>query len=227
MRQEGVGVRSAPSGIRGVVRDRSRRMLGMAAGMFAANAAFAALNFGAGIAFESAWFVVVGCYYLAFAAMRLLASFHGFRELAGKTKSLLFMRVIGFLMVALALVLSFVVLLTITRGGNAALNQIFVIAQAAYTFTMIVVVARSYAISGRSGYAFERAVCGINAANMLVSLLSLQTIMLDTFGGSADLRFVATALLGAAVCAVCIALAVSLIRWRPRVNVARTRFVEP
>ena len=205
------------------VRDRSRRMLGLAAAMFAVNAVFAVFNFTVGVMLESVWFAVVGCYYLAFAVMRLLASFHGFRELAGKTKSLVFMRVIGFLMMVLAVVLSFVVLLTIKRGGSTALNQVLVIAQAAYTFTMIAVVARSYVISRKSGHAFERAICSINVANMLVSLLSLQTIMVDTFGGDGSFRFIVTALLGAAVCIVCIALGVSLLCWKPRIKVARGR----
>lgn len=188
-------------------------------GSLTTNAAFALFNIALGAWQASVWFVTIGCYYLALAAMRALVALAwlGRRRTTGTQQAcreLRVMRATGGIMTAMTIVLAGITLLTIVRGPGAAWNQIVVITQATYTFVMMGVAIRGYAKGVREG-ALGRTLASINGVSALVSLLSLQTIMVDTFGGGAGFRLIVSAGLGAAVCTCCLAAGISLLAGKP------------
>ena len=196
-----------------LLHDRIYRAVVGATGGLAIDVVFAAWNLALGAAGLSIWFATMGCLYLALAVMRFLAMRReAARRRRGDIVSPAFAHAAGGLMIVLATVLGIVVFLTITKGKGAAGNEIVVISQATYTFYVLILAAINYARARRSNTSAERMLRSVSSSAALVSLLSLQTTMIDSFGGNADLRLVATAGTGSFACAVCVFMGVDLLR---------------
>ena len=194
-----------------LLHDRIYRAIMGATGGLAVDVVFAAWNLALGAAGLSLWFATMGLLYLMLAVMRFLTTRREVAHRRDGVASATFTRVTGGLMIALSAVLGLVVLLTIVGGKGAAGNDIVVISQATYTFYVLTLAAINYARARRASAGVERMLRSVSASAALVSLLSLQTTMIDSFGGNAGLRLVATACTGAFVCAACALMGVDLL----------------
>ena len=178
-----------------------------------ANVTYAVWNLVLGMSGGSVWFVTMGCVYFSLAVMRFLAVQRSVAARAGdEGASRSFTRKVGINMLGLAVVLSFAVRFTIERGAGAVGNEIVVITQATYTFLVVSLAVTNVVRARLLRRDVERVLRSVAFVAAIVSLLSLQTTMIDTFGRAADFRFVATALAGAGACLGCAAVGVSLMR---------------
>ena len=121
------------------------------------------------------------------------------------------MRTAGVTLAALTVVLSGMVLLTAKGFVDAAGDRIAVISQATYTFYTFVSVTIGFARKRRGQDAVERTLRGISVVSALVSMFSLQTTMLATFGSGSALFHTLTVVTGTVVCAACAAVGASLV----------------
>lgn len=197
-----------------VIGDGSRRALLVATGGLAVNAAFAVWNLALGVGGASTWFVTMGCYYTVLAAARFCCVFRGRardKRVCTPANSEWLERVIGIALVALRMVLSGMVVLTMHGSVDAGGNRIVVISQATYTF--LAFAQTIHAFARRCGQdSVERSLRGVSVVAALVSMFSLQTTMLATFGGEPRLFHTLTVTTGAFVCVANAAVGVSLIR---------------
>ena len=178
-----------------------------------ANVTYAIWNLVLGVSGGSVWFVTMGCMYFSLAIMRFLAVQRSLAARAGNEgASRSFTRKVGINMLGLAVVLAFAVRFTIERGAGSVGNEIVVITQATYTFLVVSLAVTNFVRARLLGLDVERVLRSVAFVAAIVSLLSLQTTMIDTFGNAEDFRFVATALTGAGVCLGCAAVGVSLVR---------------
>ncbi len=177
-----------------------------AAAGFACNTVFAAGNIVLGVYFASAWLITMGAYYallsiMRFVAVRMLQKRTGDDSPRKKARQVRTIKLDGILLMVLTLVLSGTVTLTISNGKTLPENEILAIAIATYTFIKL-----SLAIAGTIGarhthIALLRALKSIALVDALVSILFLQTILMDTFGGDDTFRLIMTAATGAVICA--------------------------
>lgn len=147
------------------------------------NAAYALLQLGLGLVYQSVWFFAMAGYYVLLAALRCLLSRQVWQHIPGDRRNAEW-RVyrlcgIGLLMMNLALLIF--LLCFVFRLRQVHHHEIVTIAMAVYTFTSTVV-----AVSGVIRYRrYESPVCSaakaISLASALVSVLSLENTMLTTF----------------------------------------------
>lgn len=197
-----------------LVHDRTYRASVAAALGLAVNATYAAGNLALGVAGAAAWLVTWGCYYAALAATRLLAVRGGGLSPAASTaeRGARPMRDVGRALIGLTVVLSGMVLLTANGAVEAGGDGIAVISQATYTFGAFTAAAAGF-VRRRSGQGpIERTLRAITMVSALVSMISLQATMLETFGGAAELFDILTGVTGTVVCAACAAVGASLVR---------------
>ena len=207
-----------PELARRVFGNKDARMTFTAAAGFVANAAYALLNLALGMLSASAWLGVMGLYYMVLGMMRfaiaLMRVFGSRRPGADRRCA----RVVGAAMLVMTFALSGVVLLAVSRSERLPGNQILVITQATYTFTMLGIAIRGL-VAAKTGA--ERIQRDVSAVAALVSMLTLEVTMIDTFGaGQEDFRFACTALFGTFVCASCAFFAARLLAGRetPRLS---------
>lgn len=191
------------------------RTLLVAAGSIVVNAAYAAWNLALGVSGVSAWLVTMGCYYAALAVVRFCCVFRGLVRDSAESERL--ERAVGGVLVALAMVLSGMVVLTVHGGVDAGGNQIVVISQATYTFLTFAQAVHAFARRRGQG-SVERSLRGVSVVAALVSMFLLQTTMLATFGSEPRLFHALTVATGTFVYVACVAVGTSLIRAAGRVE---------
>ena len=160
-----------------------------------------------GISLRSVWYGVLACYYLMIVIMRALVVFyHGARRIRGERAELKekisrarIYRSCGIILCLLMLPLSISVMLMISEKATFSHAGLMIYVAATYTTYKVVMAIRNFIKARKSDDLTVRTARDINLADMLVSLLALQTAMFDSFGtgGIADNFNGAT---GAVVC---------------------------
>ena len=161
-----------------------------------------------GINLKSVWYGVLACYYIMIVVMRALVVFyHGRRKIRGekadetreKISRAKVYRSCGIILCLLMIPLSVSVMLMISEKATFTHAGLMIYVAAVYTTYKVVMSIRNFVKSRKSDDLTVRTARDINLADMLVSLLALQTAMFDSFGaeGFADNFNGAT---GAAVC---------------------------
>ncbi|NMM94388.1 hypothetical protein [Bifidobacterium oedipodis] len=189
---------------------------------FGINALYSIWNLTLGVGSISAWFITMGCYYLAIASMRLRIVRIGLQRKESvdgtvpkrRVVTARSLRFIGVIIILLTIVMIGMVTLTITRGSDAPGNQIIVISQATYTFVKVGIAIKCFAQQNRKDDMLFQAICSLGLVDAAISLLFLQTTMIDTFSTadtSADFREVSTAATGAAICICCLFVGIRLV----------------
>ena len=160
-----------------------------------------------GIALRSVWYGVLACYYFMIVAMRATVVFYhgrkrrhkGAVEEDGKLSRARIYCVCGIIICLLTLPLSIVILLMIAEKATFSSAGLMIYVTAAYTTVKVVLAIRHAVKARKSDDLTVRSVRGINLADMLVSVLALQTAMFNSF--SADFNTdIFNAVTGAAVC---------------------------
>lgn len=148
------------------------------------NTAYAALQLGMGIWHRSFWFTSLSCYYVFLAAMRFVLLRHTRKHKPGEYMELELRkhRACGIVFLIMNLTLSLMVFFMVYWNRTFVHHQITTIALAAYTFT-----AFTFAIVNIVRYRkYESPVYNaskaISLAAACVSMLTLESTMLTTFG---------------------------------------------
>lgn len=177
-------------------------------------AAYASLQAGLAIWHRSVWFATVAGYYLLLVIIRLflLHNLDGEAESKDLKRELTKLRLSGILLLLMNIALGGMVFYIVRLGYGFRHHEITTIALAAYTFSAISVSAVNnvrYRKYNRPVFSSAKIA---DLASALVSLLTLETAMLSSFGdGDERFRMIITAITGTAVCIFILTVAILMI----------------
>lgn len=181
----------------------------------ALNILYALLQLFSGFYFHSIWFYALAGYYTLLAVMRFFLLKDARKIVAGKNKfyEYLLYRLCGVLLLLMNLTLGVIVFYIVWQNRGFEYHYIHTIAMAAYTFTAMTLAVLNVIKYRRYESPLMSAARVISLASALVSILSLETAMLTAFGepGTDSFRQLMTALTGAAVCLLILAMAIYMI----------------
>ncbi len=181
----------------------------------ALNILYALLQLFSGFHFHSIWFYALAGYYTLLAVMRFFLLKDARKIVAGENKfyEFLLYRLCGILLLLMNLTLGVIVFYIVWQNRGFEYHYIHTIAIAAYTFTATTLAIINVIKYRRYESPLMSAARVISLAAALVSVLSLETAMLTAFGepGTEAFRQIMTAITGAAVCLLILALAFYMI----------------
>ncbi|MDE6604984.1 MAG: hypothetical protein K2K85_03055 [Clostridia bacterium] len=198
---------------RQIVSNFGVRTIIFAIGSFALSIAYGAYNFTLSILEMSVWYGVLAAYYILLASMRGgVITYHGKKRKAQKhgkivenekIKGIKRYRNCGIMLIIMtfALMIAVLQMVLIHRTFNHTGMMIYV--SAAYTFYKVTMSIINIVKAKKQNDITVQAIRNINLADAMVSILALQTSMINSFGGSEDLQN-ADALNGATGAAVCL-----------------------
>ena len=179
------------------------------------NAAYALLQLGLALWHRSFWDCALGGYYLSLAVMRFFLANHTRKHRPGERmrEELRKYRACGIVLLIMNLAVSLMIFFMVYWNRTMQHHEIITIALAAYTFSSMaraivnVVKFRQYQSPVYS------ATKAVSLAAACVSMLTLESTMLDTFGGDMSMqdRKLMLALSGAAISFAIIAMAIYMI----------------
>lgn len=180
------------------------------------NTAYAAFQLCLGYIHSTFWFYSIAGYYLLLAVMRFFLVRHSTRHKPGEKmlQELTRYRVCGIVLLVMNLTLAVMIFFMVYWNRTFHHHEITTIAMAAYTFgtlTMAIINVVKYRKYNSPVYSASKA---INLAAACVSMLTLESTMLTTFGdGTMDLlsRRILLAASGGAISLFIILMAISMI----------------
>ncbi len=179
------------------------------------NTAYALLQLGIGFYHGSLWFCSLAAYYLSLAVMRFFLVRHTARYKLGERMNdeLVKYRICGWVFLVMNLVLTLMVFFMVYWNRTFHHSEITAIAMAAYTFGTFTVSLISMVKYKKFHSPVYSAAKIINFTAACVSMLTLESTMLNTFGSDADESFrrLMLALTGGAVALLILFLAVYMI----------------
>lgn len=148
------------------------------------NGAYAALQLGLGMYHKSAWFYSIFAYYFLLAGMRFFLVRYTLRHRPGEKmqQELKHYRTCGWIFLLMNLALSGMMLFMIRENRRMSHHEITTIAMAAYSFTSISVSIVSVIRYRRYHSPVMSASKAVSLAAAGVSMLTLENVMLTTFG---------------------------------------------
>lgn len=176
------------------------------------NLLYTLLQLGSGLCYNSPWYYAMGGYYGILAVMRYFLLKETRQERVGENLFVEYLhyRLCGVLLLLLNLALGAMVAYMVWQDRGIQHHPIVTIAMAAYTFTSTTMaIINVYKYRKYRSPVLESAKI-ISFASALVSMLSLETAMLTTFGENEDPAFrrIMLALSGGAVCAIVLIMAI-------------------
>lgn len=147
------------------------------------NLLYAIFNGVLGIVSSSYWYITLCAFYLVLGLMRLLAVTSDRRK--GMPDAAV-MRLIGFAMILLAVVISGITLLTIREQQNPVRDTVTMITIATFTFLLAGLSVRNIIRAYRKPTALLIILRNISCAAAVGSMLSLERGMLGSFGDASD-----------------------------------------
>ncbi len=177
------------------------------------NLLYVAIKLCSGIFYGSFWFVSVAVYYALLFSLRLSLFSHIRKRRVGRSRiyELKRARATGVLLVFLDLSLTGILVFMVGYGRSYRYPGLLIYAMAAYTFYALISASISVIKYRRLTSPIMLASKVIKLTSALVSILSLESAMLGTFGsGDIDFNMLMTALTGAGVCAIILAMALYL-----------------
>lgn len=153
------------------------------------NAAYAAFQLCLGIYHSSSWYYALSAYYIFLAVMRFFLAHHTRKFVPGKKMraELIRYRACGWAFLAVNLALTFMVIFMTYENKYFEHHEITTIALAAYTFTTFTVAIVHSVKYRRYKSPVFSASAMISLAAACVSMLTLTSTMLSTFGESSEL----------------------------------------
>ena len=170
------------------------------------NFAYVVVNGVTAIAYRSVWYSALAAYYFALMVIRLgviLASGRGLKKYgrdseAFERRKLNIYLAGGIALLLLEASLSGVITLMIAMPKDTQTGLVLAIANAAYTFTRVILAIVNKVKSGKRQEPVTQALRNLNLTDALVSLFSLQITLSAAAGG--DLPLQMNALVGFAIC---------------------------
>ncbi len=180
------------------------------------NLGFAAFKLCTGVVFASYWLIALGVYYALLALIRFLLlrrqgeAGAAAADLAAQYRAY---RLTGVLLLGLGVVISAIIFQVVRDNRTYSYPGTIIYAFGAYAFYRIIMAAVNLIRRrGRDNPLFAAARC-LSLATAIVSVFSLQTALLSTFGTEEPVfRLAANAASGTAVCAAILLMAVMMIR---------------
>ncbi len=181
---------------------------------FSFNFIFAVYNCILGITSSSMWFLTVGAYYIILSVMRI--SVIAFLSKDRKNEYFI-MKFTGVMIFILALILCFIVYMTVGQEGATKHHEIVMITIALYAFTKITLAIIGFVKSRKSKRPYKKTLRSIAFTDSVVSIYSLQRSMLVSFPGMSlpDIMLMNT-LSGIGMCIAIIFIGLNLIRGEKR-----------
>ncbi len=155
------------------------------------NTAYALLQLWLGVYHQSLWFYAMAGYYMFLALMRIFLASHTRRYTAGEKmlEELKKYRFCGWIFLGVNMALTVMIIFMIYRNRSFVYDQITTIALAAYTFTAFTVAIVNIIRYRRYHSPVYSASKAISLAAACVSMITLTSTMLTTFGGEGDMMF--------------------------------------
>ena len=179
------------------------------------NTAYALLQLGIAFWHGSFWFGSLACYYICLAVMRFFLARHSVKYKPGEKMydELLKYRACGWVFFGMNLVLTLMAFFMVYFNRTFDHNEITAIAMAAYTFTAFTTAIVSVVKYRKYNSPIYSASKAISLAAACVSMLTLESTMLNTFGADTtdDFRQLMLALTGAAVVLFILIMAIAMI----------------
>lgn len=180
------------------------------------NLLYAALKLFYGLRYRSVWFGILAFYYILLALMRFLLLRHvnltGIgTDLAAELRRY---RLCGLILLAMTSVLSGVVVLVVRKNEGFAYAGYLIYIMAMYAFYSVITAVTDVVKYRKFNSPVMSAGKAIKLTAALVSMLSLETAMLNQFGDRADpetFRRVMTAMTGGFVCVFVLGMAIFMI----------------
>ena len=185
-------------------------------GSFAWNLLYGIFQLGLGFYHRTFWFLSFGIYYICLAVMRLFLLLHTKKYAVGERmrNELVKYRACGWIFLFMNLALALIVFFMIYWNRTFEHNMITAIAMAAYTFTAFTMAIINVIQYRKYNSPFFSASKNISLAAALVSMLTLESTMLTTFGGKTMDAFTQKLMLGltgGAIAAFIIGMAIYMI----------------
>ena len=169
-------------------------------------------NGGVGLRSGSAWFITMGIYYLLLSVMRFCLIYQAFRNKSEAGNAHRMTKAAGVFLLFHTATLGGSLYLTIQQEIAKSYHTIVMITIATYTFYKLILAVVNAAKARRRKSVLRIALRNIGCADALVSLLSLQTSMMASFGGEALAeRRMRTTVTGLAVCVLIMGMGISMI----------------
>jgi divalent metal cation (Fe/Co/Zn/Cd) transporter len=170
------------------------------------NAVFCAYHILLGAITHSWWLLTVGVYYGVLSVVRFVVL--QLREDDG-----FIMKFTGVMLMLLSLPLVGMVILAVVRNRGIVMNEIVMIAMAAYSFAKITLAIINLVQARKSNSAKIVTLRNISLSDASVSIFALQRSMLVSFGDmpETDIR-IFNAVIGAAVCGIVFLLGINLVK---------------
>lgn len=186
-------------------------------GSLAWNSAYALLQLWLGYMHSTFWFYSLAAYYISLAVMRFFLLRHVRHHLPGERmrEELIKYRACGIIFLIMNLALSLIVFFMVYWNRTFIHHEITTIAMAAYTFTSFTLAIISIVRYRKYNSPIYSASKTISLAAACVSILTLESTMLTTFGGEALDALTNKLLLGlsgAAVSVFVVIMAIYMIR---------------
>lgn len=179
------------------------------------NILYALLQLALGIINRSVWFYTLAGYYFLLAVIRisLLSAARGIVPGENRVCEYRCCRLCGAVLLLIDIALSVIAFYMVCQNRGFTYQYIATIAMATYTFASFTIAVVSVVRYRKYNSPILSAAKQISFASALVSMLSLETAMLNAFGDGDNpaFRFTMTAATGAAVCATILGLAVHML----------------
>ena len=175
---------------------------------------YAALKLAVGFHYHSEWMIGVGCYYMVLSGMRftLLRRFLARRGQAEDAADGRLYRLTALGLLAMTLVMTGLVIQMVLLDRAYHYPGVLIYAFALYAFVKIGAAAPALLRARRGDSRVLEASRCLSFACALVSMLALQTALIDQFGGAGDFSRTANTLTGAAVCLLLLMLSAVMLR---------------
>lgn len=178
------------------------------------NLLYSTFNLMLGIINRSVWFYSLSAYYFLLCVMRssLLKDAQSETKLSTQKQWVRY-RFCGIVLIGMNIVLSAIVFYVVYQNKGFTYHYIHTIAMAAYTFTVTVLAIINVIRYRKCEKPIVSAVKYVNMTAALVSILSLETAMLNAFGKESDeaFRWIMTSCTGAGVCLSVLAIGVYMV----------------
>ena len=181
----------------------------------ALNFCYAAMKLGFGIFYHSTWFVTLAVYYLLLAVIRLRLAHYAVRHEFGSDLPAEWRqyRFCGGALLLLNLALGCIVTLVVRRNESFRYAGYLIYIMAMYAFYCISMAVRNVVRYRKFHSPLMSAAKALHLATALVSMLALETAMLEQFGSgeTPQFRTVMTGCTGGAVCLLVLGMAIYMI----------------
>lgn len=179
------------------------------------NMMYAATKMLFGILYNSVWFITLSVYYILLVIMRFLVLTTARRKhiKADIIDELRSYRICGILLVFMNMALSGMILYIVRHDGGYDYPGVLIYVMAIYAFYAVITAIINIVKFRRHGSPVLSAAKAINLTAALVSMLALETAMLNQFGQNEDSLFrrIMTAASGSVVCLFVLGMAIYMI----------------